>query len=138
MEFRKLRCEDMKDLMPYFGLRPTLCSESHPAYHLLWRHYYETAFYADEKGLLWLQRIDYDEKATMEPVCKKEHMRENFDRLQTYFTGELNQKLHMYLVDQEALDAIAPDPERYEIVEDVDSYDYIYDGDSLRELKGKK
>ena len=34
--------------------------------------------------------------------------------------------MHMYLVDEEALAAIDPDPSRYEVVEDRDSFDYIY------------
>lgn len=87
----------------------------------------ETKYYADEKGLVWLQKIDYDEQATMVPVCALGHMRENFDRLQEYFTA-IGVKMHMYLVDEAALGAIRPDPERYEVLEDRDSFDYIYSG----------
>lgn len=34
----------------------------------------------------------------------------------------------MYLVDEAALGAIRPDPERYEVLEDRDSFDYIIPG----------
>ena len=45
--------------------------------------------------------------------------------------------MHMYLVDEEALAAIDPDPSRYEVVEDRDSFDYIYSG-MMRLLPGRK
>ena len=51
-------------LKSYFSLRPTDCAESHLAYHLLWRPYYETKYFADERGISWLQKIDYDDQAT--------------------------------------------------------------------------
>ena len=44
----------------------------------------------------------------------------------------------MYLVDEAALGAIRPDPERYEVLEDRDSFDYIYSGEEMRVLPGRK
>lgn len=137
LKFETLTCQKLLELKPYFQMRPTFCCESHLTYHLIWSHYYETKYCADERGLLWIQKIDYDEKAAMVPVCRAEDMKVNFQRLQDYFTEVLRVKMHMYLVDQEALDAIAPDQERYEIIADSDSYDYIYNGDSLRRLGGR-
>ena len=64
----------------------------------------------------------------MVPVCGLGHMRENFDRLQAYFTA-IGVKMHMYLVDEAALGAIRPDPERF---------DYIYSGEEMRVLPGRK
>ena len=137
IKFETLTGERLIELKSYFSLRPTGCAESHLAYHLLWRPYYETKYFADERGILWLQKIDYDDQATMLPVCKIEYMRENFRRLQDHFT-EIGVKMHMYLVDEEALAAIDPDPSRYEVVEDRDSFDYIYSGDEMRLLPGRK
>ncbi|MFR4783275.1 MAG: hypothetical protein ACLUAR_10535 [Pilosibacter sp.] len=135
IKFETLTGERLIELKSYFSLRPTGCAESHLAYHLLWRPYYETKYFADERGILWIQKIDYDDQATMLPVCKIEYMRENFRRLQDHFT-EIGVKMHMYLVDEEALAAIDPDPSRYEVVEDRDSFDYIYSGDEMRLLPG--
>ncbi len=137
MVFQDLTAEELIRLKPYFSLRPTRCAESHLAYHLLWRPYYETSYHADEKGILWLQKIDYDEYATMVPVCEKKYLRENFERLQLFFK-ELGTKMHMYLVDEEALEEIRPDPDFYEVLEDRDSFDYIYSGEEMRCLPGRK
>ena len=62
---------------------------------------------------------------------------ENFLRLQEHFT-ETGVRMHMYLVDEEALAAIDPDPAQYEVVEDRDSFDYIYSGEEMRLLPGRK
>ena len=86
IKFETLTGERLIELKSYFSLRPTGCAESHLAYHLLWRPYYETKYFADERGILWIQKIDYDDQATMLPVCKIEYMRENFRRLQDHFT----------------------------------------------------
>lgn len=103
IKYEPLTPQKLIGLQPYFSLRPTDCAESHFAYHLLWRPYYETKYYADEKGLVWLQKIDYDEQATMVPVCGLGHMQENFDRLQEYFTA-IGVKMHMYLVVRRRLE----------------------------------
>ena len=54
IKFEPLTPEKLIGLQPYFSLHPTDCEESRFAYHLLWRPYYETKYYADEKGLVWL------------------------------------------------------------------------------------
>ena len=40
--------------------------------------------------------------------------------------------------DMTALAAIDPDPAQYEVVEDRDSFDYIYSGEEMRLLPGRK
>ena len=40
--------------------------------------------------------------------------------------------------DMTALAAIDPDPAQYEVVEDRDSFDYIYSGEEMRRLPGRK
>ena len=71
IKFETLTGERLIELKSYFSLRPTGCAESHLAYHLLWRPYYGTKYFADERGILWLQKIDYDDQATMDDAVKE-------------------------------------------------------------------
>lgn len=75
---------------------------------------------------------------TLVPVCALENMKEMFDRLQRYFSEEFHEKMVMFLVDKEALKAISPDRDRYEVIPDTDSFDYIYDGEKMRTYSGRK
>ena len=47
IKFETLTGERLIELKSDFYLRPTGCAESHLAYHLLWRPYYETKYFAD-------------------------------------------------------------------------------------------
>ena len=138
IKFETLTGRGWIELKSYFSLRPTTGCRvtsgiSSAVASILWRQNI-----LQMSGVsLWIQKIDYDDQATMLPVCKIEYMRENFRRLQDHFT-EIGVKMHMYLVDEEALAAIDPDPSRYEVVEDRDSFDYIYSGDEMRLLPGRK
>lgn len=125
-------------LQPYFTDRPTECCESDLFYHIIWKDFYETQFCILPTGILWLQQIDMFPNAALLPISKKEHLKENFELLQEHFTNDLHQKLSLFLVDEEALEMLSPKEDKYQIVEDTDSFDYIYLANDLRKLSGKK
>lgn len=136
--FKTMTETDYADLKPFFSLRPTLCCESHFTYHILWSDYYQTKYYQHPNGILWLQQVDYDAVACIPPICSITDLRMNFTILEQYYNQVLNQKLIMYLVDEEALAELKPLLSNYTIVEDRDSFDYIYDAEQLRNLSGRK
>jgi hypothetical protein len=138
LEFLPFEKNYYEEVLPYFALRPTECSESQFAYHVIWKDYYNAQFCLLPSGVIWMQKIANYPYASLVPVCKKEELRGNFQLLQDYLTNVKQAKLIMYLVDEEALEIIAPDPLKYEIIEDVNSFDYIYDAEKLRLLSGKK
>lgn len=125
------------DILPYFDLRPTECCESQLLYHVIWENYYKPQFCISPTGVIWYQKVDKYQHAALLPVSKKEDLRENFQLLQEHFTKTLHAKLVLFLVDEEALEAIAPDESKYEIIQDVDSSDYIYDTEKLKTLAGR-
>ena len=137
LSFKAFLPSDYNKILPFFSLRPTLTCESHFLYHLIWREFYNSKYCILDHGVLWLQTIA-DKNSALLPTCRKEDLKNYFLLLQDYFTNHLKEKLKIYLVDEEALEILKLDPLKYSIVEDRDSFDYIYDGTSLRELRGRK
>ena len=55
-----------------------------------------------------------------------------------YFNEELHEPFKIYLADEEAILALNLDPEKYLVTEQEDLKDYLYDGNAMRTLSGKK
>ena len=135
--FNTFSAKDYENIHPYFTLRPTYTCESHFLYHIIWKNFYNSQLALTDNGLLWLQNIA-GQTAALAPTTSKENFKNAFLELQNYFTKTLNKKLKMYLVDEEALQTLELDESKYEIIEDRNSFDYIYDGNDLRDLIGRK
>lgn len=137
LTFKILTANEYELVSPFFSLRPTYTCESHFLYHIIWKDFYNSQYCLTDEGILWLQNIG-GEIATLPPTTSKDNFNTAFNNLQTYFTQILKKKLKMYLVDEEALQILELDEAKYTIVEDRDSFDYIYDGSALRGLTGRK
>lgn len=136
--FHKFEPSVYDDLSSYFTHRTTENCESHFLYHVIWKDYYETKYTLLPTGsILWSQKIGDYKHAAILPVSTLDHMKSAFEALQDHFTEDLKKKLTLFLVDEDALDAISPDTLRYTVTEDVASFDYIYEADKLRALSGK-
>ena len=138
LNFKPVLAEDIQKILPFFGLRPDKTCESVFLDSFLWREYYKIQYLIyQERGVLW--RMETDGKAyTSIPTCRQEDMRELLMVMKRFFNEELKQPLRIYLADEEALEYLKLDPEEYEITEAEDLKDYLYDGDALRTLAGRK
>lgn len=140
--FRTLEAEDLKQLACFYNLRPNRASDSVPLESFLWRDYYNARVALTRRngvavGLLWLYGTEEDPAAGM-PLCREEDLRFCFLEIQCYFNRVLKKPLLIKLADEEAVRALNLDPEKYLIQEEEDFKDYLYDGDALRSLSGKK
>ncbi len=139
MQFEK-PCAKLADrLARYYGLRPNKTCDSVPLDTFLWRDYYHAAYAELEDKALLLRMHDGKEYFTAMPYCAPEDLGYCFEKLQEFFNRELKKPLKIYLADQEAVTALGlqenPD---YLVAEEEDLKDYLYDGDELRLLAGKK
>lgn len=78
------------------------------------------------------------EASTAMPVCREEDLPRYFHEMVRYFNEELGKPLRIFLADEEAVRALNLDPDQYEVTEQEDLKDYLYEGEALRNLSGKK
>ena len=138
LNFRPVEAKDIDALEPYFGLRPNKTCDSVMLDSFLWKNYYHVRIAVrDDKAVLWLMNLDGQHYTAM-PACPEEDLAHYFYETVRYFNEELKEPLRIYLADEEAVQALNLDPEKYEVTEQEDLKDYLYDGEALRSLSGKK
>ena len=139
LKFKPVEAEDMKLLAPYFGLRPNKTCDSVPLDSFIWRKYYHVQYAIHEnKALLWLMREDGIMHSAM-PLCKEEDLKKYFDMTVEYFNQVLHIPLKIYLADEEAVEYLhLKESDDFVVTEQVDLKDYLYDGEAMRKLSGKK
>ncbi len=138
LTFRPVTANDIEIIMPFFGLRPDKTCESVFLDSFLWRNYYHIQYTVYEgKGLLWKMEMD-GRTYTSIPTCRQEDMAELLGVMQEHFNQELGQPLRIYLADEESLNYLNLDPKQFSIEEAEDLKDYLYDGEAMRTLAGRK
>ena len=120
-------------------MRPNKACDSGVIDTFLWRDYYQVRVcIADDRALLLLMQSKGEYFSAM-PFCKEEDLPYYFGVIEKYFNDVLKKPLKIYLADEEAVEALAlKDNSRYLVKEEFDLKDYLYNGDDLRNLSGKK
>lgn len=140
--FKSLEAEDLQNYNKFYGLRPNRTCDSVSLEGFLWKDHYNVQAAVlhrdgEEIGLLWLMEFQGEYYSAM-PLCKEEDLRYCFDKMVEYFNTVLKKKLVINLADEEAIRYLDLSPERFLVKEQEDLKDYLYDGDAMRSLAGKK
>ena len=141
-EFHHFHAGDIAGYAHFYELRSNLTSDSTPLESFLWRKYFDAraAVLRDgerELGLLWLYGTEEEPYAAM-PLAREEDLPACFAALQRYFREVLKKPLVIKLADEGAVNALNLPPEKYLVEEEEDAKDYLYDGNALRTLAGRK
>lgn len=137
MEFRPLRTTDQNILKPYFDKREILSCEYCFATLVLWNNRYNITYHTEENYVLFMEEYDDTIYAIM-PVCDEAHFEEAFEALRSHFK-ELGLPVLIYVADEVFADFVMKShPDEFEVTTNRDEYDYLYDAEALRGLKGKK
>ena len=138
--FNNFTVFDHMRLQKYSDLRPLYISERQFINQYIWQDYYNTKYYSDEKYLIYVTNRD-DLLVPMVPFCKVEDIPNIFQEIKDHWNKELNMALNMILIDKAFLETLKTIPnfeDEFEIIDDRDSYDYIYDVEELINLRGKR
>ena len=138
MQFKNLEPEDIMKIMPFVGRRPNKTCDSGVVDSFLRREYYHVQYAISEnRAVQWLMEVE-GEPYTAMPLCAEEDLEKSFYELVDYFNQVLKKPLRIYLADEEAVRFLNLDPARFQVTEQEDLKDYLYDGEALRTLAGKK
>ncbi|MDF2588820.1 MAG: hypothetical protein K0S41_2661 [Anaerocolumna sp.] len=138
IEFKKLTIFDGMRFDNYNDLRPVYISERQFVNQLIWEEYYNTQYHYNTTYMMCI--TGNKELSPMMPLCKLEDIPTVFAEIKEYWNNTLNQPLNMYLIDETFLETLKMIPgftEEFRVVDDRDSYDYIYDAEKLKTLSGK-
>lgn len=140
MTFNQFTAYDEERLNKYASLRPIYISERQFINQFIWENYYNTTYYCNNKYLIYVSNRDGN-MIPMMPFCKLEDIPDVFTEIKDYWNNDLNLPLNMYFLDKPFIESLKANPsfeEEFEIIDDRDSYDYIYDAEQLKALRGKK
>lgn len=128
---------DYEKIKSYFKLRKPITCENVITDCYLWKDYYDTRYYINQYGLVWIYKIK-NEIFSSVPLCRNEDLKLCFEDLRKYFNEVLGIKLKMYLVDEEAKDILDLPEDKFIVEEERDYFDYVYNAKELMTLSGKK
>lgn len=138
--FNKFTVYDQKRLQVYSNLRPIYMSEGQFINQYIWEDYYKTTYHSNDRYLVYVTEKD-ELKVPIMPFCKLEDITDVFAEIKNYWNEELKIPLNMILIDKPFIEALKTIPgfeDEFDIIDDRDSHDYIYDAEQLRTLRGKK
>ena len=142
ISFHDLEAEDVVRLSHMFHLRPNKSCDSGPLCNYLYKDYYNVRFCSlDDGRALLLQFVGPDGGCFgFPPHCREEDLPHYFRLQEQYYNEVLGIPLVIYSADEEAVTYLqaAGALDAYEVQESEDLKDYLYDGDALRTLAGRK
>ena len=137
MNFKEININSKKELDPYFDIVDYEACEYCFATLYLWQHVYKTRYYIGEDFAVIMAENEGNTFSIL-PLATKEKLPEVIDFVVKYFTKE-GKKVCFRGVTKEVVQVLNENyPEQFEYTEERDLFDYVYDGESLRTLAGKK
>ena len=138
LEFKKIEVNSIHEMLPFYAMRHNMTCDSVFLESYVWKDYYNVRYAIwENKALLWLMENEGRCFSAM-PLCREEDLPEAFAAIEEYFNEELGYPLVINLADEYAVKYLNLPEDKYLVEEQVDSRDYLYNGDAMRSLAGKK
>ncbi|OSB07825.1 DUF2156 domain-containing protein [Paraclostridium bifermentans] len=103
----------------------------------MWKDLYNTRYYVEDDFAIVAG--EYENKGfIILPLAKKENMNKAFDFIIKNFEKQ-HKQIHLKAINKEVVEYLqSVYGDRFEYIEERNNFDYIYDGESLRTLAGRK
>ena len=139
IRYRRFDADAAAEHFDFFHVRPNRSYDSVPLDDFLWNEVIESE-YAVVDGRCFLIKGLCDGAFTGAlPFCPEAELPYYFRLQERYFNEVLRRPFRAFLQDAEGI-AVLRDAgmlDNYEVTEDPEIYDYIYDGEALRTLSGR-
>jgi len=137
MIFKDINMESREMLNPYFDLVDYEACEYCFNTLYMWQHLYKTGYYIGDGFAVIVAEYEGNTFSIL-PLAKKEDMPRVIEFVVDYFEKE-QKKIYFRGITQEVVDFLKENyPGKFNYIEERDLFDYVYDGASMRELKGRK
>lgn len=137
MEFKEITIESFEELLPYFELVQYKSCEYSFTTLYMWQHVYKTKYYIGEDYAILVGEYK-GQIFSILPLATEEKLPEVIDVVFEMFKVK-NCKIYLRGIEEKVVDLLNEMyPNKFEYIEERDLFDYIYDAESLRDLKGKK
>lgn len=142
LEFKKINAKNIQEYNKFYALRDNRTCDSVSLESFIWKDYYNVRAALVKKdgediGIIWLMGKEGEEFSAL-PVCATENLQYCFDLTKRYFNEVLGIKLNIHIADEEGVKELNLSDEEFEVVEGEDLKDYLYLGEKLRTLSGRK
>ncbi len=140
MIYKNLEAGDLTRLSHYYGLRAQKSCDGSPLVSYLYKYYYEVRYCELDDALLLSYHGEDGSVYGFLPFCREEDMAKYFKLQEEYFNKTLGIPLVISSADEEGVNILkeAGALNAYEAVREDDLRDYIYSGNDLRTLAGRK
>lgn len=131
---------DVRELRHYFYRRPNRTCDSAPLDSFLWRNYYKVRRCVVNEECVLMMMEDADITAASLPLCPEEKLPQYFKLQERYFNEVLKLPYQIFLADEEGVAKLGAENalDGYDVEEEVDLKDYLYSGETMRTLAGRK
>lgn len=137
MIFKDIDMEARELLNPYFDLVDYEACEYCFDTLYMWQHLYKTGYYIGDGFAVIVAEYEGNTFSIL-PLAKKEDMLRVIQFVIEYFEKE-QKKIYFRGITEEVVEFLKEYyPDKFEYNKERDLFDYVYDGESMRELKGRK
>ena len=137
MKFKDINIDSIKELQPYFEIVDYEACEYCFTTLYMWQHVYKTGYFIGDDFAVIMAEYEGNSFSIL-PLAKKDKLPQVIDYIIKHFEDN-NRKICFkgITIDvAETLEKLYPD--KFEYIEERDLFDYVYDGESLRTLAGRK
>jgi hypothetical protein len=135
--FKEIDIQSMDKLQPYFDMVNYEACEYCFTTLYMWQHLYKTAYHIGDGFAVLVGEYEGNTFSIL-PLASKENLPKAIDFVLNYFS-KIEKKLYLRGITKEIVDDLKKYyPDKFDYVEERDLFDYIYDGEAMRTLAGRK